>query len=376
MKNTLPIIIIGAALLCSCEKRFELHPENYSNMIRLECVADADNDSVYIFPSICVPTQVTLRDRNRNQASVEITGLGIEIDGQYHQAVRTEYHETEIVWDEEYNNDDFIVHTHEEVVTKYRWAVPGSVPEGASLKIKASAVGTEPVYGETVVPAKPQIGVTCTPYEYTEGFGDDKWTTQYLKVKIDVTDKANDTGYYALQIMQKRRYVRQYTDEGKELGLQDVDETTLYSTTPEKINESTFDDMESDSGITLGYDGYRLSYYYSGPLCIYKSAEIDGQEMYIRVNPDYIVTGNPLVIKNESRTEYQVRLFRISQEVFRYAKAYNLEGNELSEAGLAPVNFTYSNIIGGSGYFGSFTCAESGWIENPFVMETEEGRYY
>lgn len=368
MKKTLFIIFIGAALLCSCEKRFELHPENYSNMIRLQCVADADKDSVYIFPSLCVPTQIKLSDRSKTPPGLEITGMGIEIDGEYRQAILTEYKETETVYDD-FDYEEYIQRTHEEVVTKYRWAVPGSVPEGASLKIKATAEGTGPVYGETVMPVKPQVNLKVSPFEYTEGIGDNAWTTDYLKIRVDITDKANNTGYYAMQILQETSHVVQYTDEAKAKGFEDQVSTAVQGIYPEKLNETAFDDLESDSRISIGYDGYRLSYSYLGPLLIYRSEELDGQEFSIRAFPDHISTGNPFFIKEETRSKYRIKVYRLSPEIYRYAKAYNLEGNELSEAGLAPVNFTYSNIVGGSGYFGAFTHYESEWFDNPFIQE-------
>lgn len=342
MKTKITALLIGAAMLCSCERQFELHPEDYSNMIRLECVADACNDSVYIYPSICIPAHVRVKDI----PSLQVTGLGIEVDGKFHNALLTEN----------------------------GWAVPGSVPEGAELKVKATAAGTADAYAETVVPCKPQIKVKCTPYEYV-GSG---WTTGIsynLKLNISIEDDDNDTGFYAVQIANKVIDRLVYTDEAKAMGYEDVEGSYVYCSTPEDISVSSFDEVESDDGVTIGYDGYRLGYSYSGPMRLYRTYELDGRDLFVSVEPDRSVKEPETIASRECIYKYQVRLYRVSPEIYRYAKAYNLERNNgLSSLGLAPVNFTFTNVVGGSGFFGAMTCTCSEWIDNPFHIEesTEE----
>lgn len=373
MKRTIILMLLGAAALCSCEERFEIHPENYSNMIRLECVADAARDSVFIYPMVCVPAHV----RIKTPPQFDITGLGLEIDGVFHKAENISY----TVWErpDPYFDEDGMIHYQEEPepVTRHRWAVPVSVPEGAELKIKASAAGVESVYGTTVVPHRPDVKIECTPYEYVEGTGDQKWSTFYLKVRIRIEDKANDTGYYALQMMEEDRHIIRYTDEAKEEGYEDSDDVNTYGITPENINSTSFDDIEDNSGITVGYDGYKLSYYYSGPMRLYKSDELEDSELYFRITPDFENGPNSHTIYSKHTSRFKIKLYRVSPEIYRYIKADELESNnELASLGLAPVNFTYSNIIGGSGYFGAWSHYEGEWTDNPFIRNNDQYYYY
>ena len=358
--------IFGIILLTACEKSFELHPEDYSNMIRLECVADASADSVYIFPSLCIPTHI----KPKGIPSLDITGLSIEVDGQEHQAQLISYN---VLEDPTFHIDEFgmpAIDTEKVVVTKYRWTVPGTVPEGASLKIKASATGMEDVHGVAIVPFKPKLNISCSPFDYTEHIWGDSWTTHYLKIDIDVEDRENETGYYAVQILQKSHQYCEFTEEAKAEGNMDYDYVSTQSITPENLNISSFDDVEDNEGITIGYDGYRLAYYWSGAMRLYTAEELENTTLYLRAYPDEENRTSQYITRSGHTSQYKVKVFRVSPEIYRYAKAYNLErNNDLAAMGLAPVNFTYSNIVGGSGFFGALSSTESEWIANPFKQE-------
>ncbi len=68
-------------------------------------------------------------------------------------------------------------------------------------------------------------------------------------------------------------------------------------------------------------------------------------------------------------TTGQLILHRLSKEFYYYAKAqYQSNFDFLSNMGLTPANFTYSNIRGGIGLIGaiSTTCTE------PFIIETAD----
>lgn len=373
MKKAATIIITAAALLSSaCEKTFQIHPEYYSDMLRLECVADAGKDSVYIFPSLCVPTHIKMKETPK----FNITSLSIEVNGQERKARLVTYHEevdpTIIDWDE----NGMPVHGEPTVVERHRWTVPGSVPEGASLKIKASAEGTEDVYAETAVPVKPKVSVISAPFEYVEIDGNDAWITEYIKLNIHIEDKENETGFYAIQFIQESHNLREYTEEAKEDGFEDYDHLNTYSITPEDMSESSFDEMEDNDGITIGYDGYRLGVFWDGEMRLYTADELENSTHYVRVTPDLTVKDDPYIIRGENVHRFRVRVIRVSPEVYRYSKAYNLQmNNGLAEMGLAPVNFTYTNVTGGCGYFGAMVSAESEWISNPFHKEEAENRY-
>ena len=358
-------ILLEAILLTGCEKSFELHPEDYSDIIRLECVADATKDSVFIFPSICVPAHTKIRDN----VVLDLTGLSIEVNGEERKAVMVDYTEWETPYPYVDENGEYIVPEPVPVV-KHRFAVPGAVPEGASLKIKASAKGMEDVYGLAKVPVRPKLDISCTTYDFTDYGWGGSWTTHYLKFKFDIKDKENETGYYAVQILRKSHSYCEYTEEAKAEGNEDYDYVSIEGITPEDISESSFLEVEENDGITIGYDGYRLSYYWSGAMRLYTAEELENACLYVRVYPDSENNNNPYIIRSGSESMFKTVIFRVSPEIYRYSKAYTLEkNNDLAGMGLAPVNFTYSNIIGGSGYFGAMNCVEGEWMENPFKQE-------
>ena len=66
------------------------------------------------------------------------------------------------------------------------------------------------------------------------------------------------------------------------------------------------------------------------------------------------------------REEYMFELFRLSPEFYNYAKAqYLCNFNMLSNFGVSPPNFTYSNISGGLGLVGGIAGVTTDWIPAP-----------
>lgn len=62
--------------------------------------------------------------------------------------------------------------------------------------------------------------------------------------------------------------------------------------------------------------------------------------------------------------EYNVRVFRLSPEIFHFYKArYIIEWTDVPvHLGFSPVTYTYTNVEGGLGMFGAVACYESGWF--------------
>ncbi|MBO4671800.1 MAG: DUF4249 family protein [Bacteroidales bacterium] len=70
------------------------------------------------------------------------------------------------------------------------------------------------------------------------------------------------------------------------------------------------------------------------------------------------------------KTEYRLEVFRLSEELFNYCKAQYLSNFDmLSNFGVSPPNFTYSNIVGGIGITGGLTSAVTPW----YVVEEISG---
>jgi hypothetical protein len=73
-----------------------------------------------------------------------------------------------------------------------------------------------------------------------------------------------------------------------------------------------------------------------------------------------------------SKTYYTLTLFRLSDELYNYCKAqYLIDFNMLSNFGVTPPNFTYSNIYGGLGVVGGLSYATSDSLLAPGSQEPQ-----
>ena len=73
----------------------------------------------------------------------------------------------------------------------------------------------------------------------------------------------------------------------------------------------------------------------------------------------------------DEKEEYRFELFRLSEEFYNYAKAQYLSSfNMLSNFGVTPPNFTYTNVSGGLGIVAGLCSCSTDWIAAP-RMETE-----
>ena len=79
--------------------------------------------------------------------------------------------------------------------------------------------------------------------------------------------------------------------------------------------------------------------------------------------PDIPQTETLVLVDN---AQYVVELYRLSEELYNYFKAqYLMEFNMLSNFGVTPPNFTYSNVLGGLGIVGGISGVRTQWLELP-----------
>ena len=72
----------------------------------------------------------------------------------------------------------------------------------------------------------------------------------------------------------------------------------------------------------------------------------------------------------ESKEEYRFEVFRLSEEFYNYAKAqYLCNFNMLSNFGVTPPNFTYTNVSGGLGVVAGVCSASTDWLPAPKAAE-------
>ena len=66
------------------------------------------------------------------------------------------------------------------------------------------------------------------------------------------------------------------------------------------------------------------------------------------------------------KQEIQLEVFRLSEELYNYCKAqYLMNFNMLSNFGLSPPNFTYTNVSGGVGIVGGISSVKTIWYDVP-----------
>ncbi len=70
--------------------------------------------------------------------------------------------------------------------------------------------------------------------------------------------------------------------------------------------------------------------------------------------------------------EYQVLLFHLTPEFYRYVKSVNdIDNNELAQSGLSMLSPTYSNVRGGIGIVGGYCMTQSNWMTLPQPITNE-----
>ncbi|MBO4475529.1 MAG: DUF4249 family protein [Bacteroidales bacterium] len=130
----------------------------------------------------------------------------------------------------------------------------------------------------------------------------------------------------------------------------DGDSYTFYT--------DALDSFSSYEGIFDGIGGIDFSGDYEWP----DEDDPDGEEEEPYYPPIYIVT--------DFTQAYRFEIYRLTDEFYNYAKAQYLSTfNMLSNFGVTPPNFTYSNIDGGLGILAGISVTSTAWLDAP---KTEE----
>ncbi|WP_036909914.1 DUF4249 domain-containing protein [Prevotella sp. FD3004] len=113
---------------------------------------------------------------------------------------------------------------------------------------------------------------------------------------------------------------------------------------------------EMDENFGFDSDFFREFY-------IFSDASINGQTYTLHLN----VATNATVSHYEFLMRYQVQLYHITPELYRYVKALNdVENNELAQSGFSLLTPTPSNILNGVGIMGGYNVTETEWITKTY----------
>lgn len=254
------------------------------------------------------------------------------------------------------------------------------IAQGAQVTVRVSAPGMQSAEGSTTLVAAPVIA----NMEWEQVQAD---SIDATRVHLTLQDAPQTDEHYAIQIVcnSSVTYLDGNTSE------------TVFYTVPGYIlsaSESGSIDLEDfvqvnyKPGSTLGGSDY-------APLTLLESKHFKGREysFYLNSYDQYILSGirdsmpqgdtgiagggivsggvggelpgggegfDPSLIPVYAKSEYYIFMYRLSPEFYYYAKAlYQSNFDFLSNMGLTPANFTYSNVAGGLGFVGSASASSA-----------------
>ena len=231
-----------------------------------------------------------------------------------------------------------------------RYYVAGAHQPGDRVEVVAAASGCASVHAETVVvetvPGSLQSIVKTKVYDGSWGE-----SREVYQLSAIFTDPADTKDYYAVRVRCK------HYGGGTAIGKQWPD--SLYSH-PKILTASEpllrpLSDLDDVFGFASGY--------YQN-FCIFSDAEISGLTYTLHLNiwPNHVQS--PLDTYTSRPLCYQVQLYHLTPEMYRYVKSVNdIDNNDLAQFGLTMFQPTYSNVHGGIGVVGAYSVSESGWMQ-------------
>lgn len=231
---------------------------------------------------------------------------------------------------------------------------------GDKLEFYAEADGYEPISAQTIIPQElndislSSMLIPSPNPDYYIAAIDDRASQNIGEIipKFNVTfqDEPGVRNYYMAEVQQLV-----YSRDGKRLP---YGESAVYVVP--RINTDLFEQAQTDVILanhnspwqTIELDrtsGTRL-------VMFFDDKEFDGQKYTKEVMVNRHASG--------FTTKYIFRLYRVSEELYKYAKAWNtIRKAEFSELPSSTPFMAYNNIKGGNGIFAGVTVFESGLIE-------------
>lgn len=376
------ILFCLAALVCSCEIPFAIDDISEPRFL-VECVPAA-GDGFYVLVAYADPAYGT---RSKTPYALKSGDIEITVNDKKIAADGLEWNQT----------GNYCV-SH----------VSGQFNSGDKVSVSVKGKDMPTASGSTVIPEKPAIASLTA-----EKSSDPKDTTT-VKVALKMSHELADDEYYGICIAVKEEL---YFLELSMLPPFFVRDTMYYSyhTTPGQVaSMSDINNMDLDAFAQVQYTYGGLvnrhmeeEYSYS-PMVLLSGRQFNGSNYSFYLNSSYsffdvfddIDMGDyddpgyeepeypedpeepeepeepedpePYRIPIGSKMWYEVEVFRLSEELYNYCKAqYLAEFNLLSNFGVTPPNFTYSNILGGLGVVGGVSHVVTEKIPDPYNKEPE-----
>ena len=329
--------ILAACLLfalSSCYKEMPFRGMQTDPQLYFECLPGAQDTTVFWLRST-IPVNQLLVDRDISNAVMTFKVNGEEVklhrnDGQSSSFPENAYFTTK------------------------------PLSGGDKLEFYAKADGYEPISAQTIIPQElndislSSMLIPSPNPDYYIAAIDDRASQNIGEIipKFNVTfqDEPGVRNYYMVEVIETV-----YSDKGTLLR---YDESAVYVVP--RINTDMFEQAQSDV-ILANYSSPWQTIQYdrssdSRLVMFFDDKEFDGLKYTKEIMVNRHASGYT--------TKYILRLYRVSEELYKYVKAwYNVREAEFSELPSSTPFMSYNNIEGGNGIFAGVTVFESGLIE-------------
>ncbi len=352
MKRALLHILTFSAILCGCERTFDLSRQIDEGIVWMSFIPSNDYDTTFFIVQATTPIAGSVIPVLTSGESVEVrvNNQSISLEKNYRSVPdRLQFYATDY---------DF---------------QPGDKIEAIAT---VSGIGT--------------VGASCL---VPGSFPKYTWSPLLVKnrnvgtmfVELEYEDIEDDGGFYGAVVIQNSEVDEQSEEIDPETGEKYWDEIRHYSRTsslqPTAMTRMGDLSAASEDPITVipqyyNYLSYNLEQGLRPTIQIWKdvpgSASSNGRHRITlasrcnEADARYEFNGGTdrCSYWKETSYRYQIILYRFSESYYNYLKAqYNKEHDEFSGLGLAPASFVYTNVRGGAGVCGAYTVVFSDWID-------------
>lgn len=346
MKRLLHILLLGLLTgLPSCEIPFPLDQDGEPR-IYVQCIGD--NTGIHVKPYYAAPIASAPGSLKNLQIDLLVNGSSVGVtanaDGSYYSDTR--------------------------------------LTGGDRLELSVRADGVAAVSGSTRAPSKPQVLDVKLQNVQVD-------TIRATRVSLTLDHAPGEGEYFGIQILAVTEI--QFMDGSTE-------QINGYLTPGYILSAAESGSFDLEDFVQVNYDGQILGGKDFMPITLVTRKQFDGAvySFYLNSYDTFMLNGirgnmpggdtgiigggivsgevgpggtdvpDPSKIPASMQTLYYVDISTLSAEFYYYAKAlYQSNFDFLSNMGLTPANFTWSNVQGGLGFVGSIATCRLGVIELP-----------